>query len=275
MRPQRPRLRRSGRRSADASSGGWDTPEGRELVAFFTRVNRRTELPVILTGRGAMVARARSVLADLYPIIAEVSGSSLDRRLVQTPVVGLSAGRHRGHRPPGGAPRASPVGRRPLVEQPGPTPPRPEPGRGTRSWPRHSPVEVCIRWDVFNLLYRRPGPAGGRPPRSSGTRTTSPTSTATLRALHGAVRASLPAGVGSGRRARDRRKSVEVRRRGCPGGAGRPVAPPDGSDPAPAGVRRSPGRRGRPTATGPRAPRRSGRSRCPHAGRSRRTPPSG
>ncbi len=57
--------------------GGWETEAGRELVQFFTRVNHRLLLPLILSGRGAMVARARSVLALLYPIIAELTGSSV------------------------------------------------------------------------------------------------------------------------------------------------------------------------------------------------------
>src|SRR5579871_3195289 len=57
--------------------GGWDTPAGRELVEFFTAVNHRAQLPRIVSGRGEMVARARGVLAELYPIISEITGSAV------------------------------------------------------------------------------------------------------------------------------------------------------------------------------------------------------
>ncbi len=133
--------------------GGWDTHAGRELVAFFTRVNQRLQLPVILTGRGALVSRARSVLAELYPIIADVSGASLivdsskhpawayllagtegiDLRLVHL-VRHPSAVVHSW---------SSPV-RRPHAGT----------GPGDTVMAAQSPVEVCIRWDVFNQLFR-------------------------------------------------------------------------------------------------------------------------
>lgn len=133
--------------------GGWDTSAGRELVTFFTRVNARRELPVILAGRGPLVARARSVLADLYPIIADVSGSSLvidsskhpawayllagtagiDLRVVHL-VRHPSAVVHSWSRPV----------RRPHSVT----------GTGDRVMAAQSPVEVGVRWDVFNLLYR-------------------------------------------------------------------------------------------------------------------------
>ncbi|MGO8871510.1 MAG: sulfotransferase [Acidimicrobiales bacterium] len=133
--------------------GGWDTPAGRELVSFFTRVNHRMQLPVILAGRGALVARARSVLADLYPIIAELSGSSvivdsskhpswayllagtegIDLRVVHL-VRHPSAVVHSW---------SSPVRR-----------PHSGTGPGDPVMAAHAPVEVCIRWDVFNHLFR-------------------------------------------------------------------------------------------------------------------------
>jgi len=133
--------------------GGWDTPAGREVVAFFTRVNRRTELPVIVTGRGPLVARARSVLADLYPIVADVSGSSLvvdsskhpswAYLLAGTPGIDLRVVHLVRHPSAVVHSWSSPV-RRPHAAT----------GTGDEVMAAHSPLEVCIRWDVFNLLYR-------------------------------------------------------------------------------------------------------------------------
>jgi hypothetical protein len=133
--------------------GGWDTPAGRELVSFFTGVNHRMQLPVILTGRGAMVARARSVLADLYPIISEVSGSSLIVDSSKHPSWAyLLAGTA------GIDLRVVHLVRHPSAVVHSWSSPvrRPHTGTGTGDpvMAAHSPVEVCIRWDVFNHLYR-------------------------------------------------------------------------------------------------------------------------
>ncbi len=136
-------------------AGGWDTTAGRELVAFFTRVNQRRHLPVILAGRGALVARARSVLADLYPIVAEVSGSSLVVDSSKHPAWAYLLAGTEGidlrvvHlvRCPSAVVHSwsSPV-RRPHTGTGA--------GTGDAVMAAQSPVEVCIRWDVFNLLFR-------------------------------------------------------------------------------------------------------------------------
>jgi hypothetical protein len=133
--------------------GGWDTPAGRELVAFFTRVNHRLQLPVILTGRGALVVRARSVLAELYPIIAELSGSSLIVDSSKHPAWAyLLAGTegidlrvvHLVRHPSAVVHSWSSPVRRPHAGT----------GIGDSVMAAQSPVEVSIRWDVFNHLFR-------------------------------------------------------------------------------------------------------------------------
>ncbi len=133
--------------------GGWDTDAGRELVEFFTRVNHRLQLPVILTGRGAMVARARSVLAVLYPMIAELTGSSVIVDSSKHPAWAyLLAGIeeidlrvvHLVRHPSGVVHSWS----KPVVR------PQAGDGRGDQLMPAHSPLEVSIRWDVFNGLFR-------------------------------------------------------------------------------------------------------------------------
>jgi hypothetical protein len=132
--------------------GGWDTSAGRELVEFFTRVNHRLRLPLILTGRSAMVARARSVLGVLYPMVADLSGSSVivdsskhpawAYLLAGTPQIDLRVV-HLVRHPSGVANSWSrPVGRPHAGE-----------GSGDQLMPAHSPLEVSIRWDVFNELF--------------------------------------------------------------------------------------------------------------------------
>ena len=134
--------------------GGWETPAGHELVEFFTEVNHRLQLPRMVIGRGAMVERARSVLAVLYPMVAELTGSSviIDSSkhpswaylLAGTPGIDLRVV-HLVRHPSGVVHSWS----RPVVR------PHAGDGRGDRVMPAHSAVEVCIRWDVFNVLFRR------------------------------------------------------------------------------------------------------------------------
>jgi hypothetical protein len=133
--------------------GGWETDAGRELVQFFTRVNHRLQLPLILTGRGAMVARARSVLSVLYPMIAELTGSSVivdsskhpawAYLLAGAPQIDLRVV-HLVRHPSGVVHSWS----KPVVR------PHAGDGRGDQLMPAHSPLEVSIRWDVFNGLFR-------------------------------------------------------------------------------------------------------------------------
>jgi len=136
--------------------GGWDTSAGRQLVEFFTRVNHRSYLPAIVVGRGPTIARARSVLSELYRSITDVCGSpvvidsskhpswaylvagipSIDLRIVQLV-------RH----PSGVAYSWS----KPVVR------PQAASGQGDLLMPAHRPTEVAVRWDVFNALLRHLG----------------------------------------------------------------------------------------------------------------------
>ncbi len=134
--------------------GGWDSPRGRELVEFFTAVDRRTNLPKIVRGRGEMVRRARGVLAELYPLVAELSGSSvvIDSSkhpgwaylLAGTETVDLRVV-HLVRHPSGVVQSWS----RPIA--------RPQVGSGTGEevMPAHAPAEVAFRWDLFNRLFHR------------------------------------------------------------------------------------------------------------------------
>jgi len=136
--------------------GGWDSDEGRDLVAFFTALDRPRKLPATVLGRGSQVRRARAVLSELYPLISEVSGCPvvIDSSkhpawaylLAGTDTVDLRVV-HLVRHPSGVAQSWS----RPM--------PRPQSreGAGDRLMPAHSPVEVAVRWDVFNRLYHRLG----------------------------------------------------------------------------------------------------------------------
>jgi hypothetical protein len=134
--------------------GGWETETGQELIEFFTRVNDRSQLPVILSGRGPMVARARSVLSVLYPMIADLTGASVIVDSSKHPAWAyLLAGTdtvdmrvvHLVRHPSGVALSWS----IPVVR------PQADGGTGDQVMPAHSPVEVAIRWDIFNRLFGR------------------------------------------------------------------------------------------------------------------------
>ncbi len=136
--------------------GGWNSREGRQLVEFFAQVNRPAHLPAVVAGRGAMVAEARAVLSELYPLIAEVSGApvvvdsskhpgwayllagtdTIDLRLI-----------HLVRHPSGVAFSWSSPRSRPQAAT----------GPGDRVIPAHSPFQVGVRWDVFDVLLRRLG----------------------------------------------------------------------------------------------------------------------
>lgn len=134
--------------------GGWESAEGREMVEFFTMVNDRKKLPATVLGKGAMVRRARVVLAKLYPLIADVAGSSvvIDSSkhpswaylLAETDTVDLRVV-HLVRHPSGVVQSWS----RPVVR------PQAIGGTGEQVMPAHSAVEVAIRWSVFNSLFHR------------------------------------------------------------------------------------------------------------------------
>jgi hypothetical protein len=100
------------------------------------------------------VERARSVLADLYPMIAELTGAPVivdsskhpawAYLLAGTPGIDLRVV-HLVRHPSGVVNSWSrPVARPHAAE-----------GTGDQVIPTHSPVEVSIRWDLFNALFRR------------------------------------------------------------------------------------------------------------------------
>lgn len=132
--------------------GGWESRKGRALVEFFTSVNRRTKLPVIVSGRGAMVRRAQDFLARLYPAIARLSGSevvidsskhpSWAYLLSGTETIDLRVV-HLVRHPSGVVQSWS----RPVLR------PQAVSGDGERLMPAHSPLEVIIRWNGFNRLF--------------------------------------------------------------------------------------------------------------------------
>ena len=134
--------------------GGWDSPEGRDLVAFFTRFNSPRKIPATVLGRGADVRRARAVAAELYPLLAEVSGRQVivDSSkhpawayvLAGTGTVDLRVV-HLVRHPSG------------VVQSWSRAVERPQAGAGTgdRLIPAHSALEVAVRWDVFNRLLHR------------------------------------------------------------------------------------------------------------------------
>jgi len=138
----------------DRLVGGWDSPEGRDLVAFFTRFDSPRRIPAAVSGRGADVRRARAVAAELYPLIAELSGSSviIDSSkhpawayvLAGTDTVDLRVV-HLVRHPSGVVQSWSRAVARPQADA----------GTGDRLMPAHSPLEVAVRWDVFNRLLHR------------------------------------------------------------------------------------------------------------------------
>jgi hypothetical protein len=134
--------------------GGWDSPEGRDLVAFFARFNSPRNLPAAVLGRGRGVRRAQKVLAELYPIIAEVSGSPLVIDSSKHPAWAyLLAGTdtvdvrvvHLVRHPSGVVQSWSRAVERPQAEV----------GAGDRLMPAHRPAEVAVRWAIFNRLFHR------------------------------------------------------------------------------------------------------------------------
>jgi hypothetical protein len=134
--------------------GGWDTPGGRELVRFFRQVNSLRNLPVVLSGRGAMVAQARAILRQMYPMIAELTESE----------VIVDSSKH-----PGwafllaGIPsldlRVVHLVRHPSAVVYSWSLPVPRPtaaaSAAERVIPAHRAWEVAIRWDIFNVLFHR------------------------------------------------------------------------------------------------------------------------
>jgi hypothetical protein len=134
--------------------GGWETEAGHELVEFFTAVNHRLQLPRIVSGRGRLVERARSILAQLYPMIADLTGTSVivdsskhpswAYLLADTPGIDLRVV-HLVRHPSGVVHSWSKPIARPHARN----------GRGDQVIPAHSPLEVSVRWDVFNALFRQ------------------------------------------------------------------------------------------------------------------------
>lgn len=134
--------------------GGWDTDEGRDLVRFFTRVTKPRYLAIAVAGRGAMVRRARAVLAELYPLIAELTGASVIIDSSKHPswaylLAGIETVDlrvvHLVRHPSGVVQSWS----RPVTR------PQAAGGTGEQLMPAHSAAEVAIRWDIFNRLYLR------------------------------------------------------------------------------------------------------------------------
>ena len=126
------------------------------MVEFFAHVNRPTNLPTIVSGHGSMVAEARAVLSELYPIVAELSGASVVADsskhpgwaylLAGTDTVDLRLV-HLVRHPSGVVFSWSSPRMRPQAAS----------GSGDRFIPAHRPSEVAIRWDVFNVLLGRFG----------------------------------------------------------------------------------------------------------------------
>ena len=123
-------------------------------MAFFTRFDSPRRIPAIVLGRGADLRRARAVAAELYPLIAEVSGCPviIDSSkhpawayvLAGTDTVDLRVV-HLVRHPSGVVQSWSRAVTRPQAEV----------GTGDRLMPAHSPLEVAVRWDVFNRLLHR------------------------------------------------------------------------------------------------------------------------
>jgi hypothetical protein len=140
----------------DRLVGGWDSAEGKELVRFFTALDSPRKLPATVMGRGSQVRRARAVLSELYPLIAEVSGCQvvIDSSkhpawaylLAGTDTVDLRVV-HLVRHPSGVVQSWSRAVERPQAKQ----------GFGDLLMPAHAPIQVAVRWDVFNRLYHRLG----------------------------------------------------------------------------------------------------------------------
>jgi hypothetical protein len=140
----------------DRLVGGWGSPEGIDLVQFFTALDSPRNLPAVVLGRGARVRRARAVLSELYPLIAEVSGCEviIDSSkhpawaylLAGTDTVDLRVV-HLVRHPSGVVQSWSRSVKRPQADK----------GSGDQLMAAQSPVEVALRWDIFNRLYHRLG----------------------------------------------------------------------------------------------------------------------
>jgi hypothetical protein len=140
----------------DRLVGGWGSAEGTDLVEFFTAFDSPRNLPAAVLGRGSKVRRARAVLSELYPLIAEVSGCPVivdsskhpawAHLLAGTDTVDLRVA-HLVRHPSGVVQSWSREVERPQANE----------GAGERLMPAHSPVEVAIRWDIFNRLFHRLG----------------------------------------------------------------------------------------------------------------------
>jgi hypothetical protein len=138
----------------DRLVGGWDSAEGKGLVDLFAALDRPRKIPATVAGRGDLVRRAREVLADLYPLIAEVSGASviIDSSkhpawaylLAGTETVDLRVV-HLVRHPSGVVQSWSRPIERPQAGE----------GKGEQLMPAHSPFEVTVRWDIFNGLFHR------------------------------------------------------------------------------------------------------------------------
>ena len=137
--------------------GGWDSPEGKDLVTFFTAFNSPAEAAGHRArARARQVRRAQAVLARLYPLIAELSGCSviIDSSkhpawaylLAGTDTVDLRVA-HLVRHPSGVVQSWSRPVERPQANE----------GSGDRLMPAHSPMEVAVRWDIFNRLFHRLG----------------------------------------------------------------------------------------------------------------------
>jgi hypothetical protein len=133
-------------------AGGWESPAGVELVAFFRKVNSLQSLPIVLSGRGEMVARARSVLSEMYSLLTELSGAQLIVDSSKHPGWAyLLAGVddvdlrvvHLVRHPSAVVYSWS----RPSVR------PHAASSEDVRYLPAHRPLEVALRWDIFNALF--------------------------------------------------------------------------------------------------------------------------
>lgn len=140
----------------DRLVGGWDSAEGQELVRFFTALDSPRKLPAAVVGRGSQVRRARAVLSELYPLIAEVSGCDVIIDSSKHPAWAyLLAGTdavdlrviHLVRHPSGVVQSWSRAVERPQANN----------GAGDQMMPAHSPVEVAVRWSIFNRLFHRLG----------------------------------------------------------------------------------------------------------------------
>lgn len=143
----------------DQLVGGWDTPGGRDLVTFFRDINRPARLPEVLVGHSGRVRRARQVLADLYPLVAELTGTDVIVDSSKHPgwayllwgvdTVDLRV-IHLVRHPSAVACSWS----RPTLR------PQAAAGDGDRYMPAQPAWEVALRWDIFNVLFHELGRRG-------------------------------------------------------------------------------------------------------------------